>query len=212
MQDFIDDIKDSIWTNGRLVELQQVAQENGFKFKRKQKFSVQDYKLKAFHIFKGTQAKKLKGVLSKNLDDSQIKTRTYDYVYFGHGKNKQTTILEFYHSLLNLSKFEISPKGTFNRMKELFVASDKMLERSVNFHNNYQISTKFKDSIKFELNEEFLDLIASKKGLSIEGEGKYVLFYFKNKQIASHFLIEEYESMLRMLDRLVYGKSSEEFV
>ena len=83
MEGFFDDLKDQFVPNGRVNELQQIAMEELFNFRRKERFADQDYLLKAFQIFKGKNDKRIKGILRKKENELDAIIRMYDYFYWG---------------------------------------------------------------------------------------------------------------------------------
>ncbi len=212
MLDIIDDFLDSFRKDERVAELGQVARENNFKFKKREQFSEQKYRLKAFQLFKGKKAKRIKGILYDEKQSFPLRARMYDYIYYSDSKKKKTTVIEIISSKLDLSRFEIRPKGALKRMTEMFVAGEKIFADSIAFHAEYELLSLQNDDLRFELNEQALDLIASKKGIRIEGEGEYLLMYHKNKQIPAIELMHEYDFMLELMDCLISGYSGEEYV
>jgi cephalosporin-C deacetylase-like acetyl esterase len=212
MDEFFDDIKDLFWKNERKEELRQLASEAGFHFRSKERFADQAYPLKVFQVFKGKQSKRIKGIMSRPEKTLELKSRIYDYFYFGHARKRKTTVIELFASDLELYPFEIRPKRTTKWVKDLFVDGDRLFPDQKSFHAKYEIDSDDKEELRYILNEEFLDLIATREELWVEGAGNYLLIYFRYNLIPTHLVLDEYAFSLRLFDRLINGISGEEFV
>jgi len=95
------------------------------------------------------------------------------------------------------------------KFKDLFGRRAKILPQVVPFHSKYQIEAMDEESTDYELNESFLDMISTRKGIRVEGEGNYLLVYRKNKQISANEILLEYEFAIGLVESLIYDKSNE---
>lgn len=212
MKEIFDDLKNTFWTDERVLEYGQIAQEHQFRFSKRQLFSGQPYKLKNFQLFQGTKGKRLNGILYKKQKELSLQTRIYDYLYYGNSKKKTSTVFEFHSPSLNASKVLIKPKGNLKRMKDFFGGGNTYFKDAKTFNNLYEIQTTNPGNIIYELNEDFLELLAQQKKLWVEGEGNYLLFYYKNKTIPLGQLMEHYDYILALFERLIYSQSNDEYV
>jgi len=212
MKEIIDDLKSSFWKDDRLYGMRQVANEERFKIKERERFGPQANGLKSFQLFKGKRGKRLKNVMYKIDPNTSLKTRIYDYAYFGDSRNRVSTVVEFYLPQWNFSKLLIRPKSNLKKVKELFRKGTLIFKELKTFHNKYQINAAQVENLTYELNEEFLELLAEQQRVWVEASGNYILFYFKNKEIPTAQIVDNYEYVLDLLDALLYGHSNEEYV
>lgn len=213
MEEVFDDVIHKFWKSDRVRELSQVAKEASFRFKSRVHFSEQPSILRGFHLFRGSKSRRLIGLMSKEEKDYALKTRIYDYIYYGNAGKKKTTVFEIQQSAIDLPSFSIQPKGAISKVKGLFMAEETLFPVP-EFNAQYRISCTHPASILETLNESFLELLATKKGMRVEGNGSYLLFYTKNKRTPTHKIIAEYNFVLHLWDQLLYGESEEkgEFV
>ena len=211
MEGFFDDLKDQLVPNGRVNEMQQVAKEERFNFRRKEKFSDQDYLLKSFQIFKGKKDKRLKGILRKKENEFDAVIRIYDYFYWGDFKTKKTTLFEINCPKLDLPKFHIYPKGIINQVSSFFISKEKPFEEETDFHAKFHIETNNKIELEETIGKKLLSQLLSLSNISMEGEEDYLLLYFYGKQIPSPELMTNYENVVDILD-LILNDNSNEFV
>lgn len=212
MKEIFDDLKSSIWKDDRLYGMQQIAREERFQLKERERLGPQANALKSFQLFKGSRGKRLKNVLYKVDRNTSLKTRLYDYVYFGDSRNRVSTVVEFYLPQWNFSRMLIRPKSNLHKMKEIFGKGNLIFKELKTFHRKYKIEAANIEHLTYELNEEFLELLAEQQQLWVEANGNFILFYFKNKEVATDQLMDNYEYVLDLLDVLLYGHSKEEYV
>jgi hypothetical protein len=209
MEAFIDDLIDNFRRPERVAEFSQLARQYEFGFKAKEKFVNQPYFLKGFDIFKGKKSKRLKAILHKKEPSFSGMVRIYDYVYYGELKKRTTTIFEIRSNEFDFEKFEIRPKGAFNQLQEFFIDKEKPFPEKKEFHNKYEVKTE--DSITFEaqVGSKLLEDFAQKKGLYLEADSDYLLFYFRNNKIPSKEIMVEYDFVLDMIEHILYDYSDD---
>jgi len=117
-----------------------------------------------------------------------------------------------FDSSFSLPMFEIRPKGAVSKMKEFFVEDDRIFPQITEFHTQYEIISEEINELRFELNHDVLELIAKHPGLSIEGEGHYLLLYRQNKLVEPQYFFSYYEMLVKLIDTLITGQSDEGFV
>ncbi|MEM6316705.1 MAG: hypothetical protein AAF960_03490 [Bacteroidota bacterium] len=211
MKEIFDDLKNAIWKDDRILGLRQLAQREGFRFSERQRFGNQPIHLRQFSLFSGSQGKRVKGILQKKETQSGINRRIYDYVYFGDTRNKTTTVFEFYHPDWSFSSILIRPKGRLQRMKDFFNDKHLIFRQVTAFHKQYFIEPTA-SHLAFELNEGFLSALALERGIWVEMNQQYLLFYFKDELLPINGLKEKDGYFLEAIDQLVNGYSEEEFV
>ena len=209
MKAFFDDIFDMIRKNERVAEIGKLARVNGFKFKNKEAWSMQDYLLKSFSIFKGKKDRRIKGLLWKQEAPLETAIRMYDYYYFGEMKTYKTTIYEVNCQQLNLPRFEIHPKGFLKKVSDLFVSSDKPYKDDADFHSSYEIFTEHPKAFEEALNPNFLDYLLEQKKISAEGEGDLLILYHNNHLVPPHQMLKDYHHLLQLVDDLLHDDTDE---
>lgn len=212
MREIFDDLKNTIWQDDRMLAFRRLAEEEGFVLHDRERFGNQEIGLKGFRLFKGKRGKRLKSVLYKTERNSSLKTRIYDYAYFGDSKTRTSTVFEFYLPQWNFSEMLIRPKSNLHKMKSFFGKQRTLFPEVAHFHKTYHIYASNAENLRYELNEEFLDLIAEQKRIWMEARGSFILFYIKRKPIPLDQLMETYEFSRDLLEVLIHGHSSEEYV
>ncbi len=212
MREIFDDLKNTIWQDDRVLAFRKLAVAENFEINDRERFGNQAIGLKGFQLFQGKRGKRLKSVLYQKERNTSLKTRIYDYAYFGDSKTRTSTVIEFYLPQWNFSEMLIRPKSNFHKMKAFFGKQRVLFPDIVQFHKTYHIYAPKTDNLRYELNEEFLDLIAEQKRIWMEAKGNFILFYTKNKPMPLDQLMEHYEFSRDLLDALIHGHSSEEYV
>lgn len=212
MREIFDDLKNTIWQDDRVLAFRQLAESEGFKINDRERFGNQAIGLKGFQLFQGKRGKRLKSVLYKSDKNSSLKARIYDYAYFGDSKTRTSTVFEFYLPQWRFSEVMIRPKSRLHKVKSFFGKPRVLFPEVVDFHKGYLIQAPIFDNLKYELNEEFLDLFADQKKLWMETKGNFIIFYIKHKPIPLDKLLDIYEYTRDLLDALIHGHSSEEYV
>ncbi len=212
MKEFFDDLKSSIWKDDRLLGMREIAIQHHFKFVERERFGTQAHSLKRFRLFDGKRGKRLKAVLYRSEVNSSLKTRIYDYIYFGDSKNRVSTVFEFYLPQWTFSDIMLRPKGSLLKLKGLFGKSTLIFPELIDFHRKYHIRARLSENLKYELNEEFLDLLGEQNRIWVEINGSFIIFYFKQKPLKISQIMEEYDFIQDLLEALIHGHSDEEYV
>ena len=176
----LDDIIDKFWKDGRVKALEEFASRHDFEFSGRDRLDLQTYQIRDFNLFKGKKAKRLKGILAKSVDTVDV--RIYDYIYYGEGEKRKTTVYEIFDEGLNLPRFLIRPKRIIKWVKEVFSKENWFYPDIPSFHAFYEIDGPYPEDIKTELSEAFVDLVSSATRLRVEGEGPYLLMYYRGRQ------------------------------
>lgn len=178
-------VYDDFFKSERMKELSQVAGEYQLRFERRASFADQHLQIKGFKLFQGKGAKRLIGILSEETTDFPGHLRFYDYAYTKDLETFTTSVIEITSDELFSDYVMIQPKGAFTKMKNFFVADQKLFPRLTNFHANFQISTKTSDAMLL-LRESALELLTQFPNITIEAEGNHFLFYQRKKIIPVH--------------------------
>ncbi len=196
----LDDIIDKFWKDGRVKELEEFASRFDYEFTSKERLELQTYEIKDFHLFKGKKAKRLKGILSRTVDGIDI--RIYDYIYYGEGEKRKTTVFELCDPQLNLPRFIIRPKRSIKWVTEVFQRKHWFYPNQVGFHAYYEIEGPYPKEIVDGISDEFVDLVSTATRVRVEGDANYLLVYFRGKQTAVQHLESTLEFALDLRDSL----------
>jgi len=209
IEGFFDDIKDIIQKNGRVEEMRQIASMNGFRFRSRETFARQDYLLKEFSIFKGKKDKRIKGIMMKKEPSFDINIRVYDYWYFGDFKKRKTTVYEVFGKALDFPRLEIRPRGLLNQMTEFFWANEKPYPDQKDFHTKYEVLSMDAKLFEAEMSPRVLEHLMSRKNISVEGEGDYLLVYSTYEITPAKYLMEEYDYVLDLVEIILNDDTNE---
>jgi len=212
MKAIFDDILQKFFPSPRLDALRPPALANRWAFTRRTRLDLAPSALKHLPLFRGQGEKRLMGILQTQSEMVAGTFRMYDYLYFGsHGK-KTTTVLEYHSTNLNLSPFQIRPKGTFDSVKAFFRITEPLFATATLFNQHYQLSTEDVESTKIDLNEFFLDQIGEEEGWMYEGNDDYLIAFKQGQKLEVSDLNWRLENFERICERLRNGISTNEFV
>ncbi|NND31072.1 MAG: hypothetical protein HKN76_00685 [Saprospiraceae bacterium] len=206
----LDDIIDRFWKDGRIKELEELARTEGYHFSMRDRLDLQTYKIKNFRLFQGRKAKRLRGILSRTIDSIQV--RIYDYVYYAESHKKKTTVFELFDDQLELLPFIIRPKRSIQWLKEVFHRNTSFFPQASAFHAYYEIDTQHQRNIDAQFTEDFIDLISSIKHVSVEGQGAYLLVYFRNTIVPAYEIGVKLDLTLQLLDSLYETEQSDQLL
>lgn len=206
----LDDIIDKFWKDGRVKELEEFADHHDFEFIGRARLELQTYQIKDFHLFRGKNAKRLKGILMKQIEGLEV--RIYDYIYYGEGDKRKTTVFELCDPRLNLPRFLIRPKRSIKWVAEVFQKRHWFYPEASGFHAYYEIEGPYPDEVADCLSEEFVDLVSSATRLRVEGDGPYLMIYHRGKQTPVHHIEAELDFAFDVRDSLIEVISEEDLV
>ena len=180
MFDNLVNIYDDFTKNERTQSLERLASEYGFEFQKRESFGEQTTYIKGFKIFDTKGTKRFLGVLSQNLRSEKGRIRFYDYLKTKDLETKTTSIVEIFVDDLFVDPFIIKPKKSFGRLKNLFSrGKENDLEE---FYKKFKVLSSA-DNPELMFSNSSLNSLLKRPGMRVEGEGNYLLFYFRNKEI-----------------------------
>jgi len=149
--------------------------------------------LRGFKIFgRGSLHKASNLMVSKS---GSIQRVIFDYTYkTGSGKNRTThvhTLLLLEYPDAGLPSFTLAREfGFFRKVSNFFGMDDIDFESHKTFSDQYLLKGDNEQWIRELFTEDILDYFTSTPGLTVEGRGRYLVFYQKAghlKAEASHF-------------------------
>ncbi len=134
-----------------------------------------------FHLFSQGSDKKVRNCLSGTIDGVDVTTFGYEYtVDVGEASSftyRQTVVL-FRSKELSLPEFELRPRMTGDRFKDLLGSDEDINFKShPNFSKSYFLRGKYKSAIRDVFSRSVLDYFESHKGLSAEGRDEILICY-----------------------------------
>ncbi|MBK8501938.1 MAG: hypothetical protein IPL46_06875 [Saprospiraceae bacterium] len=206
----LDDIIDRFWKDGRIKDLEELSSQNAFDFSMSDRLDLQTYKIKNFHLFRGRKAKRIRGILSKQID--AVEVRIYDFVYYAESGKKKSTVIELHDAQLDLSPFIIRPKRSIQWVKEVFNKDTSFFPDQPGFHAYYELESPNKPALKNELTADFVELISSATRLSVEGDGPYMLIYHRGKVVQTREIMAMLDFSLDLLESLFEASQKEDLL
>ncbi len=208
MEEVFDDFIGKFWTNDRVTELEQLATEHEWRFSPRERFAEQPTGLKSFNLFKGKRGKRITGVIHPASTIVHCESRIYDYIYYSDGGKKKTTVIEMTCSNIDLSTFSVKPKKGISNIFNF--KSKKRASSSLDkFTTNYQMEAADPQVTEMQIPDSVFGLVSDCSGLSLEGDGNILLYYYNRKQIPAQDLLREHEKAVEILDRLLHDREKE---
>jgi len=192
----------------RTNDFKQLAREDGFEYDDQDSFSTLPVTLRGFYIFK-----KKKGVIKRILTKTNVGIpstvlRIYDFINL-KDDIETTTIIEIENPDFKFSPFFIYPRSVFTALKHLFVSEEIIFDDLPEFNNNYKLASTRSDVISLQLNKSALEITSKKKKIYIEGDDRYLIFYYKNKPLEITDIKRDYNFALDFVDRLLYDQTDD---
>ncbi len=134
----------------------------------------------SFHLFSQGSGEKVRNCLSGTIDGVNVTTFGYKYTV-ARGESSSTyrqTVVLFRSKELSLPEFELRPRMTVDRFKDLLGSDEDINFKShPNFSKFYFLRGKYKSAIRDVFSRSVLDYFESHKGLSAEGRDEILICY-----------------------------------
>ncbi|MEM9888088.1 MAG: hypothetical protein AAF849_19500 [Bacteroidota bacterium] len=183
MKEIIEDIKDSIWSSERRLDLIQVAKKQGYAFKNSRAFISLDIDLKQFHFFGSNKKHKLKHILSESVATLGGKVEAIDFYRKGKQK-KWTTIIVVESPLLELPAFRIEARTRWDWWRRKPKGRNIEFMGFPEFNDRYHLYTSASPrQMKDLLQEEALDFLLEQQNLYLEANKQFLLFGIEGQAI-----------------------------
>ena len=196
MEEVLDDLIEKFWKNERTLEMQQLAGEHGWKFIPRGRFAEQPTALKGFGLFKGKRGKRITGLLEPAVSGLGYRSRVYDYIYYGDGGKKKTTVIELQNDQLDLYPFRIHPKRGLSR---LFSRRE----------SNYVLEADDVYQAGIQIPESAWQLIDQHDKLTLEGEGSTLLYYYYKRLIPASSIPDEQSMAVEIAEKILLDRENE---
>jgi hypothetical protein len=189
----------SIRRRKRTEALQSVADDLGLTF------SPQDTEQLVGHtgwsdLFSRGRGKKIFNLMRGSSGGRCVAVFDYQYVT-GHGRSKKTwrtTVALLRSEGPPINRFSLRPKGTWDKISNLFRSADIRFQNRPQFSRTYLLSGENEPAIRALFTEPVLDYFEHHPGLSTEGLLDSLLFYRSGKQVppadVSQFLANAFEA------------------
>jgi hypothetical protein len=161
-----------------------LAESLGFTFSREPGVfvlpAVADFEL-------GSHGDSKKGRNAMTGRNGDIDVTIFDYQYStGSGKNRSThvqTVGMFKSESLQLPKFVVRPEHVFHKIGSVFGYQDIDFDRYPEFSKKYLLRSEDEDTCRALFTDEVLRYFEGQKRVSVEGNGKTILFYRPSRTV-----------------------------
>lgn len=196
--------------SSRYKKLHLLALDHQLDFNKKRSFKSLPLEATYLHLFKNKSFRKLRNVFSFQEQDLPGEHLLFDFLHTDSDFDpKRTTAVLFDSEALNLTRFYIRPKNVLRKIGGLFVAKDQSFGAYPKFCSRYHLAAFDWEDIKYTLKPEILEFLSKEKKWSIEGRGRYLLCYKKNKTQKPKKLLLFYEDALAICRWIVHSKSND---
>ena len=174
----------------------------GYSFTEKGDKSLQA-SLNHFHLFSRGHSRKIKNVMTRRSDDTDITVMDYRYTT-GGGKNSRTwrqTVILYKCSRLRLPAFTLRPENVFHKIGSAFGYQDINFDTHPTFSKQYLLRGAEEQAVRQLFNGERLAYYERHKGLSTEGADDGLVYYRSSKRVPPEKIrafIEEGAKVLRL--------------
>jgi hypothetical protein len=173
----------------RRNELAQLASEMGFSFSKYEKLPES---LKSFNLFLKARSPSISNCLRGTLHNFPVTIVDFKYSSRGsvhnsgrrNSKTHRQTVAVIDLKEGKLPPFEIFPESIFQKIKSAIGFQDIDFASHPEFSSKYVVQGSEEDAIRESLSVGFLTSIQKHRGLSIECDGRKIIFY-KHKEILS---------------------------
>ena len=169
----------------RVAGLTAVAAELGLPFDPLADQGLID-RLASFDLFNQGRSKKTANMIHGDAGD--VTLNIFDYKFTtGSGKNSSTwtqSVLLLESAALDLATFAARPEGFFDRVGQAFGAKDIDFDSHPQFSRMFLLRGVDEAAIRTLFRPEVIEYFETRPGMSVEGSGRRLLVYQRNKPIA----------------------------
>ena len=159
--------------------------------------------LSRFHLFSKGHSRKIRNVMTRRSDETEITLMDYRYTT-GGGKNSHTwnqTVISYRCPRLSLPPFALRPENIFHKIGGAFGYEDIDFDAHPLFSKQYLLRGPDEVAIRQLFTQSRLEFYGRNKGLCTEGDGDQLIFYRSSKRVAPEKLrafIEKGAEVLRL--------------
>lgn len=207
--DFLEDARDALFGNERQTDMSELADRNGFDFKKRISIDRFDFELRSFPLFKKDKHRRISNVLSRKEEAVKGLARILDCYKEGKMGKKATTAVLIKSDLFDLAEFLIRPKRRTEKFSSFFFQNTKGLNLPSDFDKWYTLETKDPETVYYYLTDRFVGFLQARPGLWLKGKGEYLMIYEKGKMKEPMEAILLFERAIKIGQTLLFDKSNE---
>ena len=209
IHDFLEDARDALFGNERQMDLREIAQQSGFRFKKRLSFEKLDLKARSFPLFRKAKRKRISNVLSRREEELKADIQVMDTYKEGDFGKHTTTVILVKSPLLELPEFHIRPKRTTEKITGLFFTNAPGLARYPEFSKIYHVESPDTDWLDFNITEKLVDLLMLSKQIQVHGKGIHLCIYEGGKEQKPEKILSFVDLALDIVRVILYDKSNE---
>ena len=208
LEDIFDDISDAVSGNRRKDLMRQFAHENHFSFKKRIHFRDLDLDIQLLPLFQATKSRRMRNVLTK-LDSTQgAIMKIFDLYQLQTQGDHYTTCLLIDDDEFYFPHFQLRPKSSVDKLKNIFMYSPSTLDAYPIFKKTHILRTEHPESLHHYLTPALHDII-TKNGIVLEGHQGHLLLYKKDKALGVEDLDEFIELGMSISDNILHDHTNE---
>jgi hypothetical protein len=141
--------------------------------------------LASFDLFSQGRSKKITNMIHGESDEVEVGVFDYQYTT-GSGKNSHTskqTVVYFQSEQLKLPQFALRPEHLFHRIGGVFGYQDIDFESHAAFSSAYLLRGSDEEQLREVFGENVLAFFEKQRGVSVEGNGRRLVFYRAAKRM-----------------------------
>lgn len=208
IEDIFDDIADAVSGNRRKDLMRQFAEENHFSFKKRIHFRDLDLNIQLLPLFQATKSRRVRNVLTK-LDSAQgAIMKIFDLYQSPTQRDHFTTCLLIDDDEFYFPHFQLRPKSSVDKLKNIFMYSRNTLDAYPIFKKTHILHTEHPEGLHHYMTPALHDII-SKNGIVLEGHQQHLLLYKTDKEVGVEDLDEFTDLGMSISDNILHDHTNE---
>jgi len=208
LEDFYDDIKDAVVGNQRKRNLVQFAEKYGYAFRKRISMDELDLAVLTLNLFKAKSGQRRKNILSGYDNKTSSKILIFDNV-IRKPKRRTTTCMLIESDLLNLPRFCLRPKRSFEKVAALFKTNQHSLAKYPELQRALVLEAKHLDHMQRYVTDQLATWLLEHSGWIIEGIDDWLLVYQGNNMVDVAELRPFKMSVLELTEILLFDHSND---
>lgn len=208
LEDIYDDIKDAVVGNQRKRNLIQFAAKYDFDYNKRISIGELDLAVLTLNLFKTNRRQRLKNILAGNDQKTASKILIFDTELRKPSK-KATTCVLLESDLLNLPRFCLRPKRSFEKVAALFKTNQHSLAKYPELQKSMVLEAKHLDYVQRYLTDQLAAWLLDHPDCIIEGIDDWVLIYQENTLVDVSELLPFSTYTLVLAEILLFDHSND---
>jgi hypothetical protein len=168
--------------------------------------------LEIFRLFQNRRSQQIRNILSVEEISRDILIDIFDFSYAVDDNRVYQTVHLIQNKKMDLPPFMMRPAHLGDRFAELFIDIDIDFELWPRFSRNYVVKGKNESTIRYMMNDPFLEYFNSRPGWTLEGFKDLFLIYRRRKRVNPDDLPSFHEFSLEVHDLIIRGGGERGYV